>query len=64
MLGSMKELGDFAPAMHAALAEPLAEAEIDHAILVGPHERLVREGDERELSMREQPPARLDRHRA
>ena len=35
VLGSMKELGDFAPAMHAALAEPLAAAKIDHAILVG-----------------------------
>ncbi len=35
VLGSMKELGDFGPAMHAALTEPLAEAKIDHAILVG-----------------------------
>ena len=35
VLGSMKELGDFGPAMHAALTEPLAEAKIDYAILVG-----------------------------
>lgn len=35
VLGSMKELGDFAPAMHDALLEPLAQAKIDHAILVG-----------------------------
>ncbi|QIQ86819.1 UDP-N-acetylmuramoyl-tripeptide--D-alanyl-D-alanine ligase [Erythrobacter sp.] len=35
VLGSMKELGDFAPSFHAQLAEPLAEAKIDHAILVG-----------------------------
>jgi len=35
VLGSMKELGDFAPAFHAQLAEPLAEAHVDHAILVG-----------------------------
>jgi UDP-N-acetylmuramoyl-tripeptide--D-alanyl-D-alanine ligase len=35
VLGSMKELGDFAPAFHAQLAGPLAEAHVDHAILVG-----------------------------
>lgn len=35
VLGAMKELGDFAPGLHAALAEPLAEADVDHAILVG-----------------------------
>ena len=35
VLGSMKELGDFAPSFHAALAQPLAEAQIDHAVLVG-----------------------------
>jgi UDP-N-acetylmuramoyl-tripeptide--D-alanyl-D-alanine ligase len=35
VLGSMKELGDFAPAFHAALAEPLAAAEVDYALLVG-----------------------------
>ena len=36
VLGSMKELGDFAPAFHAQLAEPLSEAEVDFAVLVGP----------------------------
>ena len=36
VLGSMKELGDFAPAFHAQLAEPLSEAQVDFAILVGP----------------------------
>ncbi len=35
VLGAMKELGDFAPAMHSALIEPLTEAAIDHVILVG-----------------------------
>jgi len=35
VLGSMKELGDFAEGFHAQLAEPLVEAKIDHAILVG-----------------------------
>ncbi len=35
VLGSMKELGDFAPSFHAQLAEPLAEAHVDYAILVG-----------------------------
>jgi len=35
VLGSMKELGDFAEGFHAQLAEPLIEAKIDHAILVG-----------------------------
>lgn len=35
VLGAMKELGDFAPAFHAALAEYLAAAKVDHAILVG-----------------------------
>ncbi|WP_271439151.1 UDP-N-acetylmuramoyl-tripeptide--D-alanyl-D-alanine ligase [Pontixanthobacter luteolus] len=35
VLGSMKELGDFAPRFHAQLAEPLAEANVDFAILVG-----------------------------
>jgi len=36
VLGSMKELGDFAPAFHAQLAEPLTEAQVDFAVLVGP----------------------------
>lgn len=35
VLGSMKELGDFAPSFHAQLAEPLAAAHVDYAILVG-----------------------------
>ncbi len=35
VLGSMKELGDFAPRFHAQLAEPLAEATVDYAVLVG-----------------------------
>ena len=35
VLGSMKELGDFAPAFHAQLAEPLEAAGVDYAILVG-----------------------------
>ena len=35
VLGAMKELGDFAPALHAALAAPLAEAQVDVALLVG-----------------------------
>jgi UDP-N-acetylmuramoyl-tripeptide--D-alanyl-D-alanine ligase len=35
VLGAMKELGDFTDRFHAQLFEPLAEARIDHAILVG-----------------------------
>jgi len=35
VLGAMKELGDFAPGFHAALAEPMAAANLDFAILVG-----------------------------
>ena len=35
VLGSMKELGDFAPKFHAALAEPIIEADVDYALLVG-----------------------------
>ncbi|KPF62075.1 UDP-N-acetylmuramoylalanyl-D-glutamyl-2, 6-diaminopimelate--D-alanyl-D-alanine ligase [Porphyrobacter sp. AAP60] len=35
VLGSMKELGDFADAFHRQLAEPIAEAGVTHAILVG-----------------------------
>lgn len=35
VLGSMKELGDFAPSFHAQLAEPLTGASVDYAILVG-----------------------------
>jgi UDP-N-acetylmuramoyl-tripeptide--D-alanyl-D-alanine ligase len=36
VLGSMKELGDFGEAFHRQLAEPVAEAGVTHAILVGP----------------------------
>ena len=35
VLGSMKELGDFAPAFHAMLGEPVTAAKVDYAILVG-----------------------------
>lgn len=35
VLGSMKELGDFSSTFHKQLVDPIAEARIDHAILVG-----------------------------
>ncbi|MBL8656023.1 MAG: UDP-N-acetylmuramoyl-tripeptide--D-alanyl-D-alanine ligase [Altererythrobacter sp.] len=35
VLGAMRELGDFGPAFHAMLAEPIAAARIDHVVLVG-----------------------------
>ncbi|MBT2135830.1 UDP-N-acetylmuramoyl-tripeptide--D-alanyl-D-alanine ligase [Croceibacterium sp. LX-88] len=35
VLGSMKELGDFAAGFHAQLAEPLLQANVDFAVLVG-----------------------------
>lgn len=35
VLGAMKELGDFGPAFHQQLAEPLIAAEVDFAVLVG-----------------------------
>lgn len=35
VLGAMKELGDFGPGFHAALAGPIRAAGVDHAILVG-----------------------------
>lgn len=35
VLGSMKELGDFSDKFHAQLVEPLDDAKVDHAILVG-----------------------------
>lgn len=35
VLGAMKELGDFGPAFHAQLAEPIVAAGIDHLVLVG-----------------------------
>ncbi len=43
VLGSMKELGDFAPAFHRQLAEPLIEAGVTHAILVGDEMRALAE---------------------
>jgi UDP-N-acetylmuramoyl-tripeptide--D-alanyl-D-alanine ligase len=36
VLGAMKELGDFGPALHAQLLAPVAEANVDFALLVGP----------------------------
>ena len=41
VLGAMKELGDFTPALHAALAAPLAEAHVDVALLVGEEMRYL-----------------------
>lgn len=35
VLGAMKELGDFGPGLHAALAEPIVAAGVDYAVLVG-----------------------------
>ncbi|MEO5706071.1 MAG: UDP-N-acetylmuramoyl-tripeptide--D-alanyl-D-alanine ligase [Alteraurantiacibacter sp.] len=35
VLGAMKELGDFGPAFHAQLLEPLLAADVDYAVLVG-----------------------------
>ena len=35
VLGSMKELGDFSDRFHADLAEPVASADVDFAVLVG-----------------------------
>ena len=41
VLGSMKELGDFSDRFHRQLAEPLAEAGVTHAILVGEEMRAL-----------------------
>lgn len=41
VLGSMKELGDFGPKFHAALAEPIVAADIDYALLVGEEMRAL-----------------------
>lgn len=41
VLGSMKELGDFGPKFHAQLIEPLTEAKIDYAVLVGEEIRVL-----------------------
>ena len=35
VLGAMKELGSHGPAFHAALAEPILAAGVDHVVLVG-----------------------------
>ncbi len=36
VLGAMRELGEFGPAFHAQLAEPIEAAGVDFAVLVGP----------------------------
>jgi UDP-N-acetylmuramoyl-tripeptide--D-alanyl-D-alanine ligase len=41
VLGAMKELGEHAPGFHAALADPLAEAHVDFAVLVGDEMRAL-----------------------
>ena len=41
VLGSMKELGDFAAGFHAQLAEPIHEAKVDFAVLVGEEMRVL-----------------------
>jgi UDP-N-acetylmuramoyl-tripeptide--D-alanyl-D-alanine ligase len=41
VLGSMKELGDFAAGFHAQLVEPLLAARVDHVILVGSEMRVL-----------------------
>ena len=41
VLGSMKELGDFAERFHAKLADALLEEKIDHAVLVGEEMRAL-----------------------
>jgi UDP-N-acetylmuramoyl-tripeptide--D-alanyl-D-alanine ligase len=41
VLGAMKELGTHAPGFHAGLARPLAEADVDFAILVGDEMRAL-----------------------
>ncbi|MXO74587.1 UDP-N-acetylmuramoyl-tripeptide--D-alanyl-D-alanine ligase [Altererythrobacter aerius] len=49
VLGSMKELGDFAAGFHGQLVEPLAEARVDHAVLVGDEMRSLAVELRREL---------------
>ena len=41
VLGSMKELGDFASGFHAQLIEPLTDAHVDYAVLVGDEMRAL-----------------------
>lgn len=43
VLGSMKELGDFADRFHRQLAEPIADAGITHVILVGDEMRALQD---------------------
>lgn len=43
VLGAMKELGDFSDRFHRQLAEPLADAGVTHAILVGAEMRALAE---------------------
>jgi UDP-N-acetylmuramyl pentapeptide synthase len=50
VLGDMAELGDDGPAQHRAVGRRLAEARIDHAVLLGPlmrhaHEQLPDRSD-------------------
>ncbi|APE27011.1 UDP-N-acetylmuramoyl-tripeptide--D-alanyl-D-alanine ligase [Aurantiacibacter gangjinensis] len=41
VLGSMKELGDFAPKFHAQLASHVSAADVDYAVLVGDEMRAL-----------------------
>jgi len=41
VLGAMKELGEFGPGFHAALAGPLAAAKVDFVLLVGEEMRFL-----------------------
>lgn len=41
VLGAMKELGEFADGFHAQLAQPIAAAGVDFAVLVGPEMRAL-----------------------
>jgi UDP-N-acetylmuramoyl-tripeptide--D-alanyl-D-alanine ligase len=43
VLGAMKELGDFSDGFHRQLAEPIVDAGMCHAILVGPEMRALAE---------------------
>ena len=53
VLGAMKELGDHGPGYHADLAEPLAEAGIDYAVLVGDEMLALAQALTRELGKSE-----------
>ena len=43
VLGAMKELGEHSDRFHAELADPLLEASVDRAILVGPEMQALAE---------------------